>query len=528
MTPAGNRFRGVAMLVAVLSSQGAHSEPLDSLSLLEPSTDLSQFDKQYEHEPESRQQQREEDATIQANVQDPEILPDPAAPPSSLSLLQAGVAGAEECDAQSRFDVVMCQSHMCTECALEWCFKSCQKIQSDYPGCRCADWASSRETYSGEGWAGAGKYGDNGEYSQGVELMSKKSKVQASNSVKQAFPSLALLEMNPNVQPLSPSLEPESHDKFFDHDYPDDQRVEMHKGFNFQHPYPVLQDSEDYDKDYTKDENSDGGQWKAQTAYDTLRAKKSAKVIAAKRAWANEASLEKELDDAKKSRDAKAEAAAKAKADADAATAAATAAEAKAKALSSQDAMKSEIDSTVAEVETDVTTLEDCKKHLADAKEKLKVFMKDKEDHEGVRAVEAEQAKARAVTQTEEADALSKDAAEKATAAEDLKAKAPEVDADLASKISAAAAKAEAAAADAKSGQGELERAAIHLRGVRHQEVDDDGGVYYHHPPAPTYAPYVAPPPRPTAAPPPAPKSGAAARVPAVMVSLLALAAAFA
>jgi len=508
------------MLVAVLSSQGTHSEPLDSLSYLEPSTEQGgaantiawqNFDRQYETEPK----------------QDAQILPDPAEPPSSLSLLQAGVADFEECDAQSRFDVVMCQSHMCTECSMEWCFKSCQKIQSDYPGCRCADWASSRETYSGEGWAGAGKYGDVGEYSEGAELLAKKSKVQASNSVKQAFPSLSLLEMNPNVQPLSPSLEPESHDKFFDHDYPDDQRVEMHKGFAFQHPYPVLQDSEDYDKDYTKDENSDGGQWKAQTAYDTLRAKKSAKVLAAQRAWANEASLEKELEDAKKSRDAKAEAAAKAKADADAATAAATAAEAKAKALSSGDAMKSEIDSTVAEVETDVTTLEDCKKHLADAKEKLKVMMKDKEDHEGVRAVEADQAKARAVTESEQAEALSKDAAEKAATAEDLKAKAPEVDADLASKISAAAAKAEAAAADAKSGQGELESAAIHLRGVRHSEVDDDGGVYYHHPPAPTYAPYV-PPPRPTAPPPPAPKSGAAARVPAVVVSLLALAAAFA
>merc|ERR1740138_783334 len=242
----------------------------------------------------------------------------------------------------------MCESHMCTECAMEWCFESCQKIQKDYPLCRCADWPASRESYSGEGWAGAGKYGDVGEYSKGVDLQ-----VRAKPDAKQAFPSMALLEMGTGAvgadypHKLSPSLEPESHDKFFDHDYPDDARVTMHKGFNFQHPYPVVQDSEDYDKDYTKDENSDGGQWAAQNAYDTLRAKKSEKVLASKRAWATEADLEKALEEAKKNR-AAAEAAAKAaQQKADDAKAAAAAAEEKAKALSSTKAMKSEIDTAV-------------------------------------------------------------------------------------------------------------------------------------------------------------------------------------
>merc|ERR1719330_192664 len=78
--------------------------------------------------------------------------------------------------------------------------------------------------------------------------------------------SLSLLE-------ITPELSPESHEKFFDHDYPDDHRPSVHKDFNFQHPFPVLQDSEDYDKDYVKDENHDGGEWQAQQRYDALRAK---------------------------------------------------------------------------------------------------------------------------------------------------------------------------------------------------------------------------------------------------------------
>merc|ERR1719183_3283390 len=125
----------------------------------------------------------------------------------------------------------MCESHMCTECAMEWCFESSQKIQKDYPLCRCSDWPSSRTSYSGEGWAGAGKYGDKGEYSSGDYLQ-----VRAKPDAKQAFPSMALLEMGTGAvgadypHKLSPSLEPEAHDKFFDHDYPDDARVTMHKG----------------------------------------------------------------------------------------------------------------------------------------------------------------------------------------------------------------------------------------------------------------------------------------------------------
>jgi hypothetical protein len=334
--------------------------------------------------------------------------------------------------------------------------------------------------------------------------------------------SLSLLEYNPE---LSPPLSPESHDKFFDHDYPDDQRVEMHKGFNFQHPYPVMQDSEDYDKDYVKDENSDGGQWKAQEVYDQLRAKKSAKVLAAKRAWSAEADLEKALEEAKAKRAAAEEAAKKAADKAADAKSAAAGAESNAKALSSGSAMQEEMDTSVKEVETDVTTLEDCKKKLAEAKEHLKVLMKEKEDHEGARAVEAEQAQAKALTAKDSAEALANSAAEKSAAAADLTAKGPEEDSALDKKIGEAKAKAEAAEEEASKGQSELRAAAIHLRGVRHSEVDDDGGVYYMTPAPPARAP-LPPAPRPTL-PPPAPptkSSALATRAPLLFAPFLLLA----
>merc|ERR1719450_18540 len=98
---------------------------------------------------------------------------------------------------------------------------------------------------------------------------------------------------------LSPPLSPRSHDKFFDHDYPDDQRPGAPKGYDFQHPFPVVQDSGDYDKDYVKDENSDGGQWSAQMKYDQLRLKISEKEAAAKRAAFEKNEFEKQLEEAK-------------------------------------------------------------------------------------------------------------------------------------------------------------------------------------------------------------------------------------
>lgn len=70
---------------------------------------------------------------------------------------------------------------------------------------------------------------------------------------------------------ISPNLRPKSDKKFFGRDYPDDLRPgRIHK---FDHPYPTVQDSEDYDKDYVKDENNEKGEWQAQMDYDMLKNK---------------------------------------------------------------------------------------------------------------------------------------------------------------------------------------------------------------------------------------------------------------
>jgi hypothetical protein len=71
---------------------------------------------------------------------------------------------------------------------------------------------------------------------------------------------------------ISPELEPPSDKTFFKKDYPHDKRP-VADPFHFKHPYPVVQDSGDFDRDYVKDENSDNGNWKAQETYDKLRAK---------------------------------------------------------------------------------------------------------------------------------------------------------------------------------------------------------------------------------------------------------------
>merc|ERR1719463_986172 len=68
---------------------------------------------------------------------------------------------------------------------------------------------------------------------------------------------------------IEPDLDPESDKKFFGKDYPDDNRPPvMHK---FSHPYPTVQDSEHYDKDYVEDSNDDGGYWSAQMRYDAAK-----------------------------------------------------------------------------------------------------------------------------------------------------------------------------------------------------------------------------------------------------------------
>lgn len=67
---------------------------------------------------------------------------------------------------------------------------------------------------------------------------------------------------------VHPELETNDHE-FFKKDYSSDGRPDIQSHFG--HPYPEIQDSDDYDSDYVKDENHDNGHYDAQMAYDRLR-----------------------------------------------------------------------------------------------------------------------------------------------------------------------------------------------------------------------------------------------------------------
>lgn len=118
---------------------------------------------------------------------------------------------------------------------------------------------------------------------------------QARTSMRRAPKDVDLKALQVHV---SPELE-ESDKHFFKKDYPWDKRPKADP-FHFKHPYPVVQDSGEFDRDFVKDENSDNGYWKAQMTYDRLRAKlrKEKKDLA--KALAKKLAEEQEVEDAMK------------------------------------------------------------------------------------------------------------------------------------------------------------------------------------------------------------------------------------
>jgi len=197
-------------------------------------------------------------------------------------------------------------------------------------------------------------------------------------------------ELQLRAQRVSPDVD-KSDKKFFGKDYPWDKRPAADKYYVFDHPYPAVQDSGDFDRDFVKDENSDGGRWQAQMEYDTLRAK----IRAAKeklgelkgkmekeyeewmRAKDNDKRSAKTADEAGKVVDTKKE-------EADAAAKKVNELEGS----SSQEGTKvgGAIGDAVKKVEHEMEDLEKCKKALADAKRRLKDLLKEKEEFEKRRA----------------------------------------------------------------------------------------------------------------------------------------------
>lgn len=163
---------------------------------------------------------------------------------------------------------------------------------------------------------------------------------------------------------ISPNLHPTSDHKFFGKDYPDDLRPKVVN--HFDHPYPTVQDSSDYDKDYVKDENNDNGEWSAQMEYDRLKNKLAREKEMVQKAKAKMEEEKWEWQQVKKfEADAENEAR---KAEGDSASAASHAAGAEGAAGDSA----ADIESETKDVESETDGLKGCEKELAHAKKMLK------------------------------------------------------------------------------------------------------------------------------------------------------------
>lgn len=184
-------------------------------------------------------------------------------------------------------------------------------------------------------------------------------------------------------EPVSPKLEPESPKKFMG-DYVKDQQPAT-KESKFGHPYPTVQDSSNFDTDYVKDSNDDGGKWAAQFNYDVLRSKvhREEKKLAGYKEKAEDES--KQLAAAKKDEKAAAEKAISAEKALEAAKkkedAAGKAVEDLEGKGTSKDSNKigGEIGDATKKVEKEMTDLEGCQKKLDDAKARLKAAQQEKE-----------------------------------------------------------------------------------------------------------------------------------------------------
>merc|ERR1719482_88701 len=254
-------------------------------------------------------------------------------------------------------------------------------------------------------------------------------------------------------QGIVPALEPVSDEKFFKKDYPDDHRPGPYNHFGY--PYPKVQDSDTFDKDYVEDRNDDNGYWKAQTEYDGIRNKLTKEIEEARRALAKEREEKKELEEAiEKEKIAEAEAVAaekvEKKAEAD-----------HAKAEAELKALKKDIDESADHTDEEVEDLEGCKKKLKEIQKRLKEELADKAKRE---AAQKKQEEHERNLEGEEIDAMKKE--EKledkiAREEEDKKAAQKLYDKEL---------------ADVKAAEKEIEAAYIALMKLRH--ADPDGGVY--------------------------------------------------
>jgi len=223
------------------------------------------------------------------------------------------------------------------------------------------------------------------------------------------------------------------HDDFFNKDNPADDRLGVHDAFPHKYPFPKVQSVSKYDNDYTKDENSDNGEWQAQMNYDIVRNKIRAKELRVKEAADAEYKYQSQLEFAEKTKaDAEANAT-KARADAAAAEKSAETATEKLERLAGKPndpKGTGEIPAARESTEKAIKDFEDCQKELEDAKKALQQFV---EARDNATAAAAEAAAAAAANATNGSNATAEEVveqkkadvevAEKATAGEEANLK---------------------------------------------------------------------------------------------------------
>lgn len=161
----------------------------------------------------------------------------------------------------------------------------------------------------------------------------------------------------------------------------------------FSHPYPGVQDSGDFAKDYPKDENSDDGQWQAQSNYDSVRIKYDAAIRRLNEAAKRMTSLRPEFQDANQEliKASRQEDALEGKLDNSIDDHKKTSAKVKTLKEKAQDLLKeaqadgnqsmagdTALEEAVKEVEERISNMEECERKLLDAKSNLEDLLKDR------------------------------------------------------------------------------------------------------------------------------------------------------
>lgn len=287
---------------------------------------------------------------------------------------------------------------------------------------------------------------------------------------------------------IEPPLDPKSSKVFFKKDYPDDQKPATRFKLGFNYPYPVVQDSGDFDKDFVKDENGDKGEWSAQMLYDTLRVKVQKEREDVDKALKKEEEQEKELEKMKAA-EQEAEAASK---DAEAKAAAAkkredeTAAEverligkkaAKDKEEGKDDEeVSGEVGKEVDHVSKEIKDVEGCQKELEEAKKKLAAALEAKKKRD--EAYEELYKEKKAAKDAANEDLMKAKDADYDKMADGLRKKVNEEE----SEYNEADHLVKMSAEEVKKTEAALKKAAERLRKFRHSKTDKNGGVYYTEP----------------------------------------------